>query len=40
MSHLPRTFTVIAFVWLISVGTLGWIIHIWSIIDAARWKPV
>jgi len=26
-------------VWVISFGTLGWIVHIWSTIDAAIWKP-
>lgn len=26
-------------VWVISFGTLGWVIHIWSVIDAALWKP-
>ncbi len=25
--------------WLVSFGTLGWIIHIWACIDAALWKP-
>lgn len=25
--------------WVISFGTLGWIGHILSTIDAARWKP-
>ena len=24
--------------WLISFGTLGWIIHIWATLDAALWK--
>jgi TM2 domain-containing membrane protein YozV len=27
------------FVWLISFGTLGWIMHLWATIDAAVWKP-
>ncbi|MFV0415255.1 MAG: hypothetical protein ACK5NG_02690 [Chthoniobacterales bacterium] len=27
-----------AFLWLISFGTLGWLIHIWSAISAALWK--
>ena len=26
-------------VWFISFGMLGWIIHIWSCINAALWKP-
>ena len=25
-------------VWLISFGTLGWIVHLIACIDAARWK--
>ena len=25
-------------VWLISFGTLGWLVHLWSVIDAALWK--
>jgi TM2 domain-containing membrane protein YozV len=25
--------------WLISFGTLGWIMHLWSCLDAALWKP-
>ena len=25
-------------IWVISFGTLGWIVHIWSVIDAALWK--
>ena len=25
--------------WLISFGTLGWVVHIWAAIDAALWKP-
>ncbi|HET6232885.1 MAG TPA: hypothetical protein VFE05_22605 [Longimicrobiaceae bacterium] len=25
--------------WVISLGTLGWIIHIWAAIDAALYKP-
>lgn len=29
-----------AVIWVISFGFLGWIMHIWSCIDAARWKPV
>jgi len=28
-----------ALVWLISFGTLGWIMHLWATIDAAVWKP-
>jgi len=26
-------------IWVVSFGTMGWIIHIWSTIDAAMWKP-
>ena len=26
-------------VWLISFGTMGWIIHLWACLDAALWKP-
>ena len=25
--------------WFISLGTMGWIMHIWACIDAAVWKP-
>lgn len=25
------------FVWLISFGTMGWLIHIWACVDAATW---
>lgn len=31
-------FVIGVIVWVISFGTLGWIVHIWSIIDAALWK--
>jgi len=31
-------FITAAVVWLISLGTLGWIIHLWSTISAAMWK--
>jgi TM2 domain-containing membrane protein YozV len=24
--------------WLVSFGTMGWIMHIWSTISAARWR--
>lgn len=23
--------------WLVSFGTLGWVMHIWSAVEAARW---
>ncbi len=26
-------------VWAVSLGTLGWIVHVWAAIDAALWKP-
>ncbi|MEY4300806.1 MAG: hypothetical protein RIR25_2042 [Verrucomicrobiota bacterium] len=25
--------------WLISFGTLGWIMHLWAALNAALWKP-
>ena len=25
-------------IWVVSFGTLGWIVHVWSVIDAALWK--
>jgi hypothetical protein len=25
--------------WLVSFGTLGWIMHLWACLDAALWKP-
>jgi len=25
--------------WFISIGTLGWIMHLWSCLNAALWKP-
>ena len=24
--------------WFVSLGTLGWIMHIWACVDAAKWK--
>jgi TM2 domain-containing membrane protein YozV len=32
-------FVLAGIVWLVSFGTLGWIIHLWSVVDAALWKP-
>jgi hypothetical protein len=26
-------------IWLISFGTLGWVVHVWSCIDAALYRP-
>ena len=31
-------FVLAGVIWVISFGTLGWIVHIWSVIDAALWK--
>ena len=25
--------------WFVSLGTLGWIMHLWACVDAAVWKP-
>lgn len=25
-------------VWIVSFGTMGWIMHIWACVDAAIWK--
>jgi TM2 domain-containing membrane protein YozV len=25
-------------IWLVSFGTMGWIMHLWSTISAARWR--
>jgi len=25
-------------IWVVTFGTLGWIIHLWSVIDAAVWR--
>ena len=32
-------FLAAAIIWAVSFGTMGWIVHIWSTIDAAVWKP-
>jgi TM2 domain-containing membrane protein YozV len=26
------------FIWFISFGTLGWLVHIWACVNAAVWK--
>lgn len=26
-------------IWFVSLGTLGWVMHIWSAIEAALYKP-
>ena len=31
-------FVLAAVIWVISFGTMGWVVHIWSVIDAALWK--
>lgn len=31
-------FVLAAIVWVVSFGLLGWIVHIYSVIDAARYK--
>ena len=25
--------------WIVSFGTLGWIMHLWSAFEAAKWDP-
>lgn len=25
-------------IWVVSFGTLGWLVHLWSVIDAALWE--
>ena len=32
-------FALSALLWLVSFGTLGWIMHLWSAYEAARWDP-
>ena len=32
-------FLAAAILWTVSFGTLGWIVHIWSTYDAARFSP-
>lgn len=32
-------FVVAGVVWFVSIGTLGWVMHLWSCLDAALWKP-
>ena len=31
-------FVLAGVIWVISFGTMGWVVHIWSVIDAALWK--
>ena len=28
-----------AVLWFVSIGTLGWIMHLWACLNAALWKP-
>lgn len=32
-------FVMAGVIWFLSAGTLGWIVHVWSTISAARWRP-
>ena len=32
-------FVLAGVVWVVTVGMLGWVVHLWSIIDAAMFKP-
>jgi TM2 domain-containing membrane protein YozV len=32
-------FVLAGVVWFVTLGTLGWLVHLWSIIDAAMFKP-
>ena len=32
-------FVLTGLLWLISFGTLGWILHLWSAYEAATWDP-
>ena len=32
-------FVLAGVVWILTVGLFGWVIHLWSIIDAALFKP-
>ena len=25
-------------IWVVTFGTLGWVIHLWSVVDAAVWR--
>ena len=40
-----RVFTALAhfvlagILWLVTFGTMGWVMHIWSTISAALWRP-
>jgi hypothetical protein len=28
-----------AVLWFVTIGTLGWIMHLWACLNAALWKP-
>jgi TM2 domain-containing membrane protein YozV len=32
-------FVLAGVVWVVTLGMLGWLVHLWSIIDAAMFKP-
>ena len=32
-------FVLAAIIWVVSLGTLGWIVNVFSTIEAAVWKP-
>lgn len=31
-------FLLAGLIWLVSFGTLGWVMHLWSAFEAARWE--
>lgn len=31
-------FAITTILWIVSFGTLGWLMHLWSAFEAARWK--
>lgn len=32
-------FVLAGVVWFVSFGTMGWVVHLWSVLDAALYKP-
>ena len=32
-------FALSVLLWLVSFGTLGWVVHLWSAYEAAKWDP-
>ena len=32
-------FALSALLWVVSFGTLGWVVHLWSAYEAAKWDP-